>query len=37
MTFSAIFTTPEASDEERCEDLGDLLLEVIPGNGSNYH
>ena len=30
MTDSAIFTTPEASDE----DLGDLLLEVLPGDGS---
>ena len=30
MTDSATFTTPEASDE----DLGDLLLEVLPGDGS---
>jgi hypothetical protein len=30
MTDSATFTTPEASDE----DLGDLLLEVRPGDGS---
>ena len=29
MTDSATFTTPEASDE----DLGDLLLEVLPGDG----
>jgi len=27
---SARFATPEASDE----DLGDLLLEVLPGDGS---
>ena len=31
MTDSATFTTPEASDEE---ELGDLLLEVLPGDGS---
>ena len=30
MTDSATFTTPEASDE----DLGDLLLEVLPPDGS---
>jgi hypothetical protein len=30
VTDSAIFTTHEASDE----DLGDLLLEVLPGDGS---
>ena len=30
MTDSATFTTPEADDE----DLGDLLLEVLPGDGS---
>ncbi|QNI81662.1 hypothetical protein SynRS9907_00810 [Synechococcus sp. RS9907] len=30
MTDSATFTTPEAGDE----DLGDLLLEVLPGDGS---
>jgi hypothetical protein len=30
MTDSATFSTPEASDE----DLGDLLLEVLPGDGS---
>ena len=30
MTDSATFTTPEASDE----DLGDLLLEVLTGDGS---
>ncbi len=30
MTDSATFATPEASDE----DLGDLLLEVLPGDGS---
>ena len=30
MTDSATFTTPEAEDE----DLGDLLLEVLPGDGS---
>jgi type I restriction enzyme M protein len=31
VTDSATFTTPEASDEE---ELGDLLLEVLPGDGS---
>ncbi|MEB3168284.1 MAG: hypothetical protein VKK97_06065, partial [Synechococcaceae cyanobacterium] len=30
MADSATFTTPEASDD----DLGDLLLEVLPGDGS---
>jgi len=30
VTDSATFTTPEAGDE----DLGDLLLEVLPGDGS---
>ncbi len=30
MTDSATFTTPEASEE----DLGDLLLEVLPPDGS---
>ncbi|MFN9923556.1 MAG: hypothetical protein ACK55H_05980, partial [Cyanobacteriota bacterium] len=30
MTDSATFTTPEADEE----DLGDLLLEVLPGDGS---
>ena len=30
VTDSAIFTTPETGDE----DLGDLLLEVLPGDGS---
>jgi len=30
MTDSATFTTPEAGDE----DLGDLLLEVLPPDGS---
>ncbi|MGC6482475.1 MAG: hypothetical protein ACON4T_02745 [Synechococcus sp.] len=30
MTDSATFTTPEAGDD----DLGDLLLEVLPGDGS---
>ena len=30
MTDSANFTTPEAGDE----DLGDLLLEILPGDGS---
>jgi hypothetical protein len=31
VTDSATFTTPEAGDEE---ELGDLLLEVLPGDGS---
>jgi len=30
VTYSETFTTPEAGDE----DLGDLLLEVLPGDGS---
>ena len=30
MTDSATYTTPEADEE----DLGDLLLEVLPGDGS---
>jgi hypothetical protein len=30
VTDSATFTTPEASDE----DLGDLLLDVLPPDGS---
>ena len=34
MTDSATFTTPEADDEETGEDLGDLLLEVLPGDGT---
>ena len=34
MTDSATFTTPEADDEDAGEDLGDLLLEVLPGDGS---
>ena len=34
MTDSATFTTPEAEDEETGEDLGDLLLEVLPPDGS---
>jgi hypothetical protein len=33
VTDSATFTTPEA-DEDQEEDLGDLLLEVLPGDGS---
>jgi hypothetical protein len=37
VTDSATFTTPEADDEETGEDLGGLLLEVLPGDGSNYH
>jgi len=31
VTNSATFTTPEASDEE---ELGDLLLEMLPGDDS---
>jgi hypothetical protein len=31
VTDSATFITPEAGDEE---ELGDLLLEVLPGDGS---
>ncbi|MCT0227293.1 hypothetical protein KQ300_03665 [Synechococcus sp. CS-1331] len=34
MTDSATFTTPEADEEETGEDLGDLLLEVLTGDGS---
>jgi len=34
VTDSATFTTPEADDEEKGEDLGDLLLEVLPSDGS---
>ena len=34
MTDSATFTTPEADDEGTGEDLGDLLLEVLPSDGS---
>jgi len=34
VTDSATFTTTEASDEETGEDLGDLLLEVIPDDGT---
>ena len=34
MTNSSTFTTPEAGDEDTGEDLGDLLLEVLPGDGS---
>ena len=34
MTDSATFSTPEADDEEAGEDLGDLLLEVLPGDGT---
>ena len=34
MTDSATFTTPEADDEDTGEDLGDLLLEVLPSDGS---
>ena len=34
MTDSATFTTQEAGDEETGEDLGDLLLEVLSGDGS---
>ena len=33
MTDSATFATPEA-DEDQEVDLGDLLLEVLPGDGS---
>ena len=33
-TDSATFTTPEVGDEVTGEDLGDLLLEVLPGDGS---
>jgi len=35
VTDSATFATPEADeDEETGEDLGDLLLEVLPSDGS---
>ena len=34
MTDSATFATPEADEEETGEDLGDLLLEVLPGDGT---
>jgi len=34
VTDSATFTTPEAEDEGTGEDLGDLLLEVLPGDGT---
>ena len=34
MTDSATFATPEADDEDTGEDLGDLLLEVLPGDGT---
>ena len=34
MTDSATFTTTEASNEETGEDLGDLLLEVLPPDRS---
>jgi type I restriction enzyme M protein len=35
VTDSATFATPGADeDEETGEDLGDLLLEVLPGEGS---
>ena len=34
MTDSATFTTPENEDEDLGEDLGDLLLEVLPPDGS---
>lgn len=34
MTDSATLATPEADDEETGEDLGDLLLEVLPGDGT---
>ena len=33
MTDSATFTTPEADEDEEL-DLSDLLLEVLPGDGS---
>ena len=32
---SATFTTPEADEDEEL-DLSDLLLEVLPGDGSTY-
>jgi type I restriction enzyme M protein len=34
VTDSATFATPEADEEETGEDLGDLLLEVLPGDGT---
>ena len=34
MTDSATFATSESDDEETGEDLGDLLLEVLPGDGT---
>ena len=34
MTDSATFATPEEDGEETGEDLGNLLLEVLPGDGS---
>jgi len=34
VTDSATFTTSENEDEDLGEDLGDLLLEVLPGDGS---
>jgi len=34
VTDSATFTTSENEDEDLGEDLGDLLLEVLPPDGS---
>ena len=34
VTDSATFTTPEVGDEDTGEDLGGLLLEVLPSDGS---
>jgi len=34
VTDSATFTVPENEDEDLGEDLGDLLLEVLPGDSS---
>jgi len=34
VTDSATFTIPENEDEDLGEDLGDLLLEVLPPDGS---
>jgi len=34
VTDSATFTTPEADDEDTGKDLADLLLEVLPGDGT---
>ena len=34
MNDSVTFSTPEADEEESGEDLGDLLLEVLPGDGT---